>query len=149
MFKIAVTITTLIAGAAVVAIFVAPGLRDGDEHIVEGYYFSHGSALGVQMSITKERQGGFTEVIGTKVEEFIVHDNAIFVTQRPVKSTGTVDQTTNACLYYRIDMANHKVSGPFTFSDVKTQAEWNFLKQRRPPADWGPTICKFDSFVGA
>jgi hypothetical protein len=148
VFKMAVIIMALFAGTVVVAIFVAPGLRHGDEHIAAEYYFSHGSALGIQMSITKERHGEFTEVIGMKVEEFIVHDNAIFVTQRPVVPTGKLGQLTDTCLYYRIDIANHKVHGPFTFTEVKNQADWDFLKQRRPPADWGPTICKFDALVG-
>lgn len=149
VLKIAVIIMALFAGTVVVATFVAPGLRDGDEHIAGGYYFSHSSALGIQMSITKERQGGFTEVIGMKVDEFIVRDNAIFVTQRPVVSTGNLDQVSDTCFYYRIDIADHKVYGPFTFAEVKNRADWKFLKQRRPPADWGPTICKFDSFVDA
>jgi hypothetical protein len=81
------------------------------------------------------------------VEEFIVHGNGIYATRRPVVpedtgSTRSNQRLSDTCEYYRIDMAERKVYGPFKLGEVKTRAEWAFLKQRRANDDFGVTMCK-------
>lgn len=130
---------------AVVAMFGMPGARDGESHLAGDYYFTHSG--GFQNSITEESNGGSVFVIHNKVEEFIVQGNGIFVTRRPVLREDEGNNSWNYrlsdnCEYYRIDVAERKVYGPYALAEVKNRLEWAFLKQGQRELDFGPTMCK-------
>jgi hypothetical protein len=149
VFKVVLFALSTVTVLAVMALYGMPGMRHGDEHIAGDYYFSHNSAGGFQMSISEKRNGEYADVVHMKVEQFIVHANTIFVTQRPVvPKEGSNLQLANTCLYYQIDVVGHKVSAPFTLAEVKDRADWAFLKQSRPPEDWGETRCQLDDIKG-
>jgi len=133
---------------SIAALFGMPGARDGNIHIAGDYYFTH--AGGDQNSIIEEDTGASRFVVHMKVEEFIVQGDAILVTRRPVLRTESDNNRweyhlADTCEYYRIDLAEHKVQGPFTLTDVRNRAEWAFLKQRRVGAAFGATSCKLDA----
>jgi hypothetical protein len=130
----------------IAAMFGMPGARDGELHLAGDYYFTHSG--GFQNSITEEREGLSEFVIHMKVEEFVVLGNGIFVTRRPVvpgedAGKGRANhRLSDTCEYYRIDVAERKVYGPFALSEVKNRAEWAFLKRRQADQGFGETMCK-------
>ena len=147
-FKVA--LLCLVSGlvVSVAALFGMPGARDGHEHIAGDYYFTHSGDE--QNSIIEEHAGASRFVVHMKVEEFIVQGDGILVTRRPVLRAESANNRweyhlADTCEYYRIDVAERKVQGPFTLADVRNRAEWAFLKQRRAGGDFGATRCKLDA----
>ncbi|KQZ43195.1 hypothetical protein [Duganella sp. Root1480D1] len=140
----------LVPGLAVsiAALFGMPGARDGNVHIAGDYYFTHSG--GDQNSIIEEHAGASRFVVHMKVEEFIVQGDGILVTRRPVLRAESANnrweyRLPDTCEYYRIDVAERKVQGPFTLTDVRNRAEWAFHEQRRARGDFGATRCKLDA----
>ncbi|MES2322878.1 MAG: hypothetical protein V4633_11495 [Pseudomonadota bacterium] len=149
VFKVLLFGLASVAVMAVMAMFGMPGARDGDEHIVGDYYFTHSG--GYQNSISEERGGLSGFVIHMKVEEFVVQGNGIFVTRRPVVpgegagNGGLNHRLSDTCEYYRINVTERKVYGPFALAEVKNRAEWAFLKKRRFGQGFGATMCKLEA----
>ena len=150
--KVAVKVVLFGVATAAVLVIAAlagmPGARDGERHLAGDYYFTHLS--GDQNSITEEKDGVFRVVVDMKVEEFIVHGRGIFVARRPVVEQATESNIRNyllgnTCEYYRVDVPDRKVFGPFTLAEVKKRSEWNFLKEDRKDRDFGPTMCKLSA----
>lgn len=132
----------------VAAIGGMPGARDGELHLAGDYYFTHSG--GFQNSITEEQDGVSRFVVDAKVEEFIAQGQGIFVSRRPVrrqKIEGEIwnSQLADTCEYFRIDVKDRKVNGPFSLAEVKKRPEWNFLKEDLKDLDFGSTTCKLSA----
>ncbi len=146
VFKVLLFVLVTAIVLAVAALFGMPGARDGELHLAGRYYFTHSG--GFQNSITEERDGLSEFVIHMKVEEFVIQGNDILVTRRPVileKSAENVhseQRLSDTCEYYRIDVSEGKVYGPFALAEVQGRAEWALLNQRQGDQDFGDTMCK-------
>ena len=148
IWKLMLFTLAVLAILAIAAMFGMPGARDGERHLAGNYYFSYSG--GNQNTITDERGGVASFVIFGKVEEFVVHGNGIFVTRRPVIGRNVGENRwdtvlSDTCEYYRIDVPQREVHGPFTLADVKDRREWTFLKAAPLNADFGATKCKLDA----
>lgn len=144
-------IISLLAVAVLLVIMTLGGLmgsRSGELHLAGDYYFSF---FRNNLNFISAERGEIDEiVISSKVEEFFVRDNQIFVTRRPLQNDemgrgGYNFRLTNTCEYFRIDVSGRKVYGPFSLAEVKNRREWLSLQKAWANPDFGKTLCKLSS----
>ena len=99
-----------------------PGMKDGSRHIVDRYYFSY---LGGDENFIEYKDGKNSEiVIDSKVEDFLVHEDKIYVARYPViygrdDDGALISTLSNNCEYWIIDLIDNSVQGPVDKSQVR------------------------------